>query len=185
MKVLIITASPNRDGLTARCGDAAKQGIEVAGGEAVTVRLNDLDISRCKACNHGWGTCGQDHECQMKDDFQALHAMVGEADGFVVVTPVYWWDMSEPAKAFFDRLRRCEAGATQNKIKGKPFICVAAAGGTGHGTLSCLSNMEKLFLHLNGLDYRGIRKFDYIGVTQRNRSYMLDAIRSSAEKMFE
>jgi len=183
MKVLVITSSPNRNGLTAECASAAGQGVEAAGGEAIMVRLSDLDISRCRACNRGWGTCGQDHECQMKDDFQALQAMVGDAGGFIVVTPVYWWDMSEPAKAFFDRLRRCEAGAIPNNVRGKPFVCVAAAGGTGHGTLSCLSNMEKLFLHLNGVDYRGINKFDYIGVTRRNKSYMVGAVRASAEKM--
>jgi hypothetical protein len=36
---------------------------------------------------------------------------------------------------------------------------------------------------MNHLNYREIKKFDYIGVTQRNKSYMLEAIRAAAEKM--
>jgi multimeric flavodoxin WrbA len=40
MKVMIITSSPNKDGLTAACGNAAKQGAEEAGIETVLVNLN-------------------------------------------------------------------------------------------------------------------------------------------------
>ena len=55
-------------------------------------------------------------------------------------------------------------------------MCVAFAGRTGIGTLSCLTNMERIFFHLNKLDMSNITKFDYIGVTPRNKSYMLNAI---------
>jgi len=113
---------------------------------------------------------------------------MGEVDGYVIITPVYWGDMSESAKSFFDRLRRCESSFEPNKInkiQNKPFMRVAAAGGTGGGTLSCLTNMERLFLHMNKLNYRNMTKFDYIGVTQRNRSSMLDAIQAGAQRMVE
>src|SRR5690242_2708680 len=105
MKIMIITSSPNTDGLTAACGSAAKHGIESAGAQAVMIRLNDLNISKCHACNNGWGTCNKDYTCQLEDDFEGLHKTLGEMDAFVVATPVYWGDLSESAKAFFDRLR--------------------------------------------------------------------------------
>ena len=57
---------------------------------------------------------------------------------------------------------------------------MAAAGGMGTGTISCLASMERLFFHMNKLDYSNLTKFDYIGVTRRNKEYMLDAIESSA-----
>jgi multimeric flavodoxin WrbA len=183
VKILIMTCSPNVDGLTESCGYAAKLGVEAGNGEAVMMRLNDLNISRCKVCDHGWGTCMKDHECCIEDDFESVHRSIGEADGLIIVTPVYWWDMSESAKAFFDRLRRCEALLDPNKVQGKPYICVAAAGGTGHGTLACLTQMDRLFLHMNHLNYREIKKFEYIGVTQRNKDYMLQAIKAAAEKI--
>ena len=185
MKVLIITCSPNKDGLTEACGEAAKQGISDGRGDAVVIRLNDLKLARCKACKNGWGICQEKGICQVADDFQKVHKLFGDANGFVVVTPVYWWDMSESAKALFDRLRRCEAMRDHNKIQGKPFLCIAAAGGTGVGTIHCLASMEKVFLHLNNLQYFDLSSAlcDFIGVTQKNRHYMLDAIQTAVKTM--
>lgn len=45
---MVITSSPNKEGLTESCGAAAKKGIEKGNGEAVMVRLNDLNILKCK-----------------------------------------------------------------------------------------------------------------------------------------
>ena len=108
MNVLVISSSPNTDGLTAACARAAVDGALLAGGRAEEVRLNDLQVGMCEACDNGWGTCRDDHECQLEDDFQALHARVLQADGYVLVTPVYWHEVSEAGKAFADRLRRCQ-----------------------------------------------------------------------------
>jgi len=89
MNVIVISSSPNTDGLTAACAAAAVEGARLAGGQAEEIRLNDLDVGMCQACDNGWGTCLQDHECQVADDFQALHARMLQADAYVLVTPVY------------------------------------------------------------------------------------------------
>ena len=152
---MVITSSPNKEGLTESCGAAAEKG----NGEAVMVRLNDLNILKCNACDVGFGICLGENKCILEDDFEKVHEAMGEVDGYVVVTPVYFQEMSESAKTFFDRLRRCEAvnlDQKVNKIEKKPFICVAAAGRTGIGTLSCLTNMERIFFHLNKLDLSNI-----------------------------
>ena len=106
MNVLVIYSSPNDDGLTAACSAAAVEGAREAGADVEEVRLNDLDVGMCAACNNGWGTCQTAHECQVKDDFQPLHARICAADALILVTPVYWGEMSESAKALTDRLRR-------------------------------------------------------------------------------
>ena len=102
MNVIVIYSSPNDDGLTAACSAAPVEGAREAGADVEEVRLNDLDVGMCAACNNGWGTCRTAHECQVKDGFQALHARFCAADALVLVTPVYWGEMSEPAKAFAD-----------------------------------------------------------------------------------
>jgi len=183
-----MTSSPNKEGLTEMCSDAAKIGVENGDGQVLKVRLNDLNIFNCQTCDHGWGICLQEDKCKIEDDFEIIHKSMAEVDGYIIITPVYWGDMSESAKAFFDRLRRCEANFDPNKtnkIQNKPFICVAAAGGSGNGTLSCLTNMERLFFHLNKLNIRNVTKFDYIGITQRNKGYMLNAIQAAAQNMVE
>lgn len=185
MKILIITCSPNKDGLTAACGEVAEQGIKDGKGVPIVVRINDLKISKCEACKNGWGSCQGKGICQLKDDFQGIHKQIKAADGFVLISPVYWWDMSESAKALFDRLRRCEAMKDNNSVKGKPFICIAAAGGTGVGTINCLASMERMFLHLNNLQFFDLSNaiYDFIGITQKNRSYMLKAIQEATKNM--
>lgn len=178
MKVMIFTSSPNIEGLTAACGNAAKEGAQKAGSEATLVNLNRLRIGKCQACGNGWGLCRNDHQCQVKDDFQDLHASMSEADAFVIITPVYWGDMSESAKSFFDRVRRNEALKKESTIfEGKPVICVAAAGGSGNGVISCLTSMERVLLHVRA------ERFDFIGITQKNRAYKLDTIFEAAHEM--
>jgi len=178
MNVIIISASPNDDGLTAACATAAAEGVRLAGGQAEKVCLNDLQIGMCRACENGWGACRNDHACQTQDDFQALHSRVLRADAIVLVTPVYWGEMSESAKAFTDRLRRCEASAgAESRLAGKPVIAVAAAGGTGGGMITCLASIERWIQHVRA------RTFDLIPVNRWSREYKLVAIQEAARTM--
>jgi multimeric flavodoxin WrbA len=180
MNVIVVSSSPNKDGLTAACAAAAVEGIKQAGGRAEDVRLNDLEVGMCEACDNGWGTCRTDHECQVEDDFQALHARMLQADAYVFVTPVYWHEMSESAKALADRLRRCEATrGDESGLFGKPVIAVAAAGGSGNGMITCLFSMERWVEHVRA------RKFDFIPVNRWNRAYKLTAIRQAAQALVQ
>ncbi|HEY8911331.1 MAG TPA: flavodoxin family protein [Desulfosporosinus sp.] len=178
MKVMILTSSPNTDGLTAACGNAAKAGVEEAGAQVVMVNLNQLKIGNCHACGNGWGTCRNEHTCQVQDDFQALHASMADLDAFVLITPVYWGEMSESAKAFTDRVRRCEAlKKDKTFFEAKPVIAVAAAGGSGNGLTTCLTSMERFLAHVKA------EKFDLLGITQKNRAYKLTTLQEAARQM--
>jgi len=179
MKILVLTSSPNQDGLTAACASAAVNGLLQAGASIESIHLNDLQVGMCQACERGWGTCLQEHRCQELDDFQALHARMIESDGYVLVTPVYWGEMSESAKAFTDRLRRCEATQERGKsgLFGKPVLAVAAAGGSGGGMISCLASMERWIQHVQA------RTFDLIPVNRWSRDYKLVTIQSAALAM--
>jgi len=181
MKTMIIMTSPNRDGLTAACAQSAFDGIAAAGSEAVPVRLNELSVGNCKACGNGWGTCREKNECQVQDGFQPLHRSIAAADAIVLVTPVYWGEMSESAKAFTDRFRRCEAMKANDSgmLRGKPILCIAAAGGSGNGFITCLASMERWCQHV------GAERADMIGVTRRSREYGLGRIREAAEAMMK
>ena len=175
MNVMILMTSPNTGGLTAACAEAARQGVLEAGLTAEVVRVNDLKSGACRACDNGWGSCLNEHACQMHDDFQPLHQRILEADGLVLVTPVYWGEMSESAKALTDRLRRSEATRREGSyLSGKPFVGVAAAGGSGGGMITCLASMERWQQHVR------MRLFDLIPVNRWSREYKLEAIRAAA-----
>jgi multimeric flavodoxin WrbA len=181
MNLLVIYSSPNKDGLTAACAASAIEGIRSAGGKADEICLNDLRIGKCQACDNGWGTCHEEHRCQVEDDFQAVHARVIQVDGLVLVTPVYWGEMSESAKAFTDRLRRCEATHPRGEsgLAGKPVLAVAAAGGSGGGMITCLASMERWIQHITA------RVFDLIPVNRWSRNYKLAAIRAAAHTLVQ
>ena len=178
MRVLVLSASPNADGLTAACAHAAVEAAAAAGADAREMRLNGAGVGLCHACGDGWGPCRSEHRCQVEDGFQEIHRQVIQADALVLVTPVYWGEMSESAKAFTDRLRRCEAPAgSASRLSGRPVIAVAAAGGSGGGLVSCLGSIERLIQHLRA------RQFDLVSVNRWNRAYKIRAIASAAAAM--
>ena len=77
--------------------------------------------------------------------------------------------MTECMKAFFDRLRRCDA-VKNHDLAEKRCVLVACAGGTGRGTLECLTQLER------GLTHMGMRAYDRIPVVRYNRDYILPAL---------
>jgi multimeric flavodoxin WrbA len=180
MKVLVVMISQNAGGLTAACGEAARQGVVDGKSPARVINLNEFNIHRCAICNDGWGICRTEHRCVREDDFAKLREMFEAAEGYVFITPVYFGEASETFKAFFDRLRRCEATKTDSKqsiLAGKPAICIAAAGGSGRGAVHCLAEMERLVGKL------GAEPFDFIPITQKTREYQIETIHDGLAAM--
>lgn len=173
--ILIISSSPNSDGLTAACVAAAREGCARAGIDAVHLDLCKMDIAHCRQCENGWGRCRREAKCVIADDLASLQQALERVSGIIWVTPVYYGDLSESAKSAFDRLRRCEWNhGEESVLKGKPVIAVAAAGGSGGGITTCLTQMERYVQHMRG------QVADLIGITRRNRAYTLDHIHAAA-----
>ena len=180
MHVIGLNASPNTDGLTATMLAAALEGAAQAGAETEAVQLKQRAILACLQCGNGWGVCREEGRCLQEDDFAAVKAQVEAADAIIVSTPVYFGEVSEVAKNFLDRLRRCDCIGPQGKpLQGKPVIGIAAAGGSGGGIVSCQSILERYFNHL------GVRIFDMIPVTRFTRSYKTDTARAAGKAMVE
>ena len=168
-KAAIVWSSPNADGLTASAKNQFMKGLTDAGVEVEEIHLNRRKLEHCRACGNGWGTCNKTGECVNRDDFAEIYRTLAEADGIVWISAVYWSDMTECFKAFFDRLRRCDA--THNHfLRDKRCVLIACAGGTGRGTLECLTQLER------GLTHMGMRAYDRIPVVRYNRDYMLPAL---------
>lgn len=179
MSVVVLHGSPNEDSLTASVAQAALDGAADAGAEGTLVQLTAHEIAHCGQCANGWFKCREEGWCVIEDDFAAVRAQVLEADAWVLVTPVYFGDLSECVKAFSDRLRRCNVGARGEGLADKPVIGVAAAGGSGRGTATCLGAMDRLFAHINA-DIA-----DLITVTRRSAAYKREAVRAAARAMVQ
>jgi multimeric flavodoxin WrbA len=177
MKVIAVQSSPNLNGLTSSLAQAALNGVNAQGGETELIHLNNLNIEPCIACENGWGICRTDGTCILEDDFQTLYAKIAKYDALIFATPVYWHDISESAKIFLDRLRRCERGKDFKTFLGKKVIGIASAGGSGRGAARALYNLED-YLRRLGFDI-----FDLVPVTKFSKDHKLEMLEKAGTRL--
>ena len=155
MKTLILSFSnnlvnedsfvPNKIGLTFSCVEVCENYLKEQRNEVEHICINKKNIKKCNACGkRGWGICYDEHICIQNDDFNEIYKHMNDFDKYIFITPVYFHEMSESAKTFFDRLKRCDAFKDDSSIKGKPIICIACAGGSGSGTEETLNSFDTL-----------------------------------------
>ncbi len=174
MKVLILSFSnnqvnedsyiPNKIGLTFSCVEECEKESKRLGNEVEHICINKKNIKKCLACGkRGWGICLEGHKCIQKDDFNEIYEHMGDFDAYIFITPVYFWEMSESAKTFFDRLKRCDAFNDNSEIKGKKIICISCAGGSGNGTEETLKSFDILdhFLKTEMVGRIPVTKFNF------------------------
>lgn len=100
MKLLAIVGSPRLKGNTnylvdQALGEAAKLGIQTD-----KIVLSQYKVNPCIGCED----CAQlDGCCLQKDDAGWILEKFREADGVILATPVYWYNVSAQMKAFIDR----------------------------------------------------------------------------------
>ncbi len=179
MKVVAVHGSPNVGGLTESLARAVLEGAAQVGARTEMIRLTDRHLESCRQCGNGWGQCREKGTCVIEDDFAAIREAVLTADGWALVTPVYYWDLSESVKVFTDRLRRCNSGAKGAGLAAKPFIGIAAAGGSGNGIAQCLVHLDQFIKHVGG------EIADLITVTRRSRDYKIEAARAAGRALVE
>ena len=88
---------------------------------------------------------------------------MNDYDAYIFVTPVYFHEMSESAKTFFDRLKRCDSFNDNSKLKDKKIVCIACAGGSGKGTEETLASFDTLnhFLRTDMVGRIPVTKFNF------------------------
>ena len=174
MKTLILSFSnnlvnedsfiPNKMGLTFSCVEVCENILKDKNYEVEHICINKKKINKCFACGErGWGICCDEHKCIQKDDFNSTFEYMSNFDNYIFITPVYFHEMSESAKTFFDRLKRCDAFNDNSKIKGKDIICIACAGGSGSGTTETLNAFDTLnyFLNTNMIGRIPVTRFNF------------------------
>lgn len=179
MKVIAVQSSPNLDGLTSSLAQAVLKGVKAESGETELIHLNRLDIKPCIACEGGWGKCRKEGVCILEDDFQNLNEKIAKSDALIFATPVYWHDLSESAKVFLDRLRRCETGRGFKTFMGKKAIGIASAGGSGRGAVRALYNLED-YLRRLGFDI-----FDLVPVTRFSKDHKLEMLEKAGRRLIK
>lgn len=102
-RVMILVGSPQKRGASARAAEIFASRLEALGNvETEIIKLADYNIGVCRGCKvcvtHG------EERCPLKDDRDILIAKMLEADGFVLASPNYSWQVPGMLKVFLDRL---------------------------------------------------------------------------------
>jgi multimeric flavodoxin WrbA len=100
-QVVIVKASPRRNGNSAALAEQVAQGASAAGAKVEEFYLHGMDIQPCDACD----ACHAEpyRGCIIEDDMQLLYPRLLGADAIVIASPVYWFTVSAQAKLFMDR----------------------------------------------------------------------------------
>ncbi|MBQ8732426.1 MAG: flavodoxin family protein [Oscillospiraceae bacterium] len=114
--ILLLLASPRKDSTSTALAEAFLRPL--AGHNITRVFLPETDVAPCIGC----GGCDRGNPCPFNgtDEMGRLLSLIGEADGVILATPVYFLSLPASAKAFTDRLqqlysRRFLLGQTQSK----------------------------------------------------------------------
>lgn len=117
--VLIISASPRRDGNSDHLCDQFRMGAQESGHNVEKIFLREKKINYCLACYH----CkNHDGLCAIKDDVPEIIDKIIAADVVVLSTPVYFYCMNAQMKTVIDR-----SVMKWTKIKNKDFYLIATA----------------------------------------------------------
>ncbi len=97
--VLIISASPRKNGNSDILCHRFKEGAEEAGHQAELISLYEKNIEFCRACY----ACFRTGKCVLKDDMAEILEKMQKADVLVIATPTYFMTMNGKLKTAIDR----------------------------------------------------------------------------------
>jgi len=99
MKIVAIVGSPRPAGNTSYLVDQALAEAAKAGIETEKIILSKYVVNPCQ----GHDNCASLPACLQKDDAPWILERFRQADGVILATPVYYYNMTAQMKAFVDR----------------------------------------------------------------------------------
>jgi multimeric flavodoxin WrbA len=102
-------------------------------------------IDFCAHCDY----CLKNKECVVQDDVQELYALLTEAKGIILASPVYNGGVSAQTKALMDRTRALVA-ADKNVFSGKIGMGIAVGGDRNGGQEFALMQIHTFYI-INGM----------------------------------
>jgi multimeric flavodoxin WrbA len=99
MKILAIVGSPRPKGNTSYLVDQALQEATARGLETEKIILTQYKVNPCQ----GHDNCSSFSACKQDDDVPWILDKFCNADGIILGSPVYYYNMTAQMKAFVDR----------------------------------------------------------------------------------
>ena len=107
-KIVVITASPRKNGNSFAMTDAFIKAAESKGHTVTRFDAAVMNLGGCHACETCYNT---GKACSFDDDFNVIAPAILEADIVVFTMPVYWYSIPAQIKCVIDKLFSfCVAG---------------------------------------------------------------------------
>ena len=129
-KVLVISASPRKNGNSDILCDEFVRGAVEAGHEVEKIRLAEKKVGFCTGCY----ACQKLDRCVQKDDANEIVEKMLASDVIVLATPVYFYSMDAQLKALIDR--SVSRWNDFGRFKGTEFYLVITAADTNRDMMS-------------------------------------------------
>ena len=138
MKILAIVGSPRVNGNTNYLVDQALQAATEKGAVTEKVILSELRLAPCV----GHDNCHIQDSCLQNDDGMVLLKKFCEADGLILASPVYYYDVTAWMKIFIDRNYFLYRHGIKSKARAAGMIVVAG----GAGIEDTVKTLKKLLM---------------------------------------
>lgn len=118
-KILLINGSPNEKGCTYTALSELASQLEKHGVETELLYLGTMPVAGCTGCR----ACGKLGKCVIDDAVNDIGLRLGEFDGIVMGSPVYYGGPSGQLCAFLDRLFFAYGGHMAGKLAASVVSC--------------------------------------------------------------
>jgi len=145
-RVLILSASPRKNGNSDMLCDRFMAGAQDAGNQVEKIHVQEKKINFCQGCLACQGNGGV---CVQNDDMAEILDKMVRADVLVMATPIYFYNMDAQLKVLIDRTCPRYTEIANKKAffiatswdERREVMDVAIAG--FRGFLACLNNVEE------------------------------------------
>jgi len=105
VKILAVNGSPRKRWNTAMLLEKALEGAASRGAETELIHLYDLDFKGCTSCFGCKLKGGKSYgKCAMTDGLTPILEKLGDADAFLLGSPIYFGTVSGEMRSFMERL---------------------------------------------------------------------------------
>lgn len=111
MKILGIVGSKRKKGNTSYLVQEALEVARKEGLETELIFLSDYSINSCTGCEG----CKDTFRCIVDDDMQKIYPLLMQADGIILGSPTYWYNVTADMKSFIDRCYSLEVIAEDDR----------------------------------------------------------------------
>ncbi|MDD2967373.1 MAG: flavodoxin family protein [Desulfovibrionaceae bacterium] len=119
MNIVVLTGSPHRQGTSALLADEFIAGASSKGHTIVRFDTAFEKVGFCRACYY----CNEHNgECIQKDAMQKILPEILSADMLVLVTPLYYFNMTAQLKTVLDRLMPQRVALRKHPLKSAMLV---------------------------------------------------------------